>query len=422
MKFLFIMISFILLFGHNYKVIAQADTVLVTVDGVIQELEEKNLDLNALKKGFEYYEGLKRQAGIFANPEFSFEYNLFNPTTRRWMSTSAETQYALQVMQLFETAGKRSKRIKSAQYVLESRKLEYELLKKEYIRLVKELLNRQYYNLLKLEIYDSGIESLGETVESMDRMYDMGIISLSELLRIKSLLFKLVDERKEISNELNEYQQHIKFMISDDANQFLRPSSASLNSQSIAQIDIDERAILERIDRFSPMIQYYASTLNISTSELELQQSHAYPDFKLGVAFDKYGSIGENYAAVQLEMDLPFFDRNQGMIEAQRAATEADRIAFESLRRQIVNETNATITKFSNTRNAFGTLSGFLSGNTQELLSNIIDNYRKRNISAVEFTDLYETFNDNIIQLLNLEMEMLNYIEMINFQTDNYFN
>jgi outer membrane protein, heavy metal efflux system len=204
MKFLFIMISFILLFGHNYKVIAQADTVLVTVDGVIQELEEKNLDLNALKKGFEYYEGLKRQAGIFANPEFSFEYNLFNPTTRRWMSTSAETQYALQVMQLFETAGKRSKRIKSAQYVLESRKLEYELLKKEYIRLVKELLNRQYYNLLKLEIYDSGIESLGETVESMDRMYDMGIISLSELLRIKSLLFKLVDERKEISNELNE--------------------------------------------------------------------------------------------------------------------------------------------------------------------------------------------------------------------------
>jgi cobalt-zinc-cadmium efflux system outer membrane protein len=71
---------------------------------------------------------------------------------------------------------------------------------------------------------------------------------------------------------------------------------------------------------------------------------------------------------------------------------------------------------------SFGTLSGFLSGNTQELLSNIIDNYRKRNISAVEFTDLYETFNDNIIQLLNLEMEMLNYIEMINFQTDNYFN
>jgi cobalt-zinc-cadmium efflux system outer membrane protein len=153
-----------------------------------------------------------------------------------------------------------------------------------------------------------------------------------------------------------------------------------------------------------------------------LQRAKAYPDLKLGIAFDKYGSIGENYAAVQLEMDLPFFDRNQGIIDAQRAAAEADRIAFESLKRQIASETSSIIAKFSNTRNAFGTLSGFLSGNTQELLSNIIDNYRKRNISAVEFTDLYETFNDNIIQLLNLEMEMLNYIEMINFQTDNYFN
>jgi cobalt-zinc-cadmium efflux system outer membrane protein len=422
MKFLFILISFILLFGLNYSVIAQTDTVLVTVGDVIQQLDDKNLDLNALKKGIEYYEGLKRQAGIFANPELSFEYNLFNPTTKRWMSTSSETQYALQVMQLFETAGKRSKRIKSAQFALNSKKLEYELLKNEYIRLVKELLNRQYYNLLKLDIYDNGIESLTETVESMDRMYDMGNISLSELLRIKSLLFKLVDERKEISNELNEYQRHIKFMISDEQNQFLKPSSASMNSQSIAQIDIDESVILERIDKFSPIVQYYASTLNISASELELQRAKAYPDLKLGIAFDKYGSIGENYAAVQLEMDLPFFDRNQGIIDAQRAAAEADRIAFESLKRQIASETSSIIAKFSNTRNAFGTLSGFLSGNTQELLSNIIDNYRKRNISAVEFTDLYETFNDNIIQLLNLEMEMLNYIEMINFQTDNYFN
>lgn len=421
MKFLF-KIALIIILINGYFANSQTDTLIVSVESLLSEIEERNPDLAAMRHGIESYAGYRRQAGLSPNPELSVEYNLFNPTNRRWFSTDSDTQWALSLMQLFETAGKRSKRIQTAEKAIESKKIEYYMLRREYERMIRNSANNLFLLSAQFELLNSGINSLQETVESMDRQFEIGNISLSELLRVKSLLFRLLDERKEILNEINEIQHQIRIILNRNDNVFRKITNLTIPDEQIINLEVDRGLLEARIAEKSPHIKYAESILAISLSELELARAEAYPDLKVGIAFDRYGSIGTNYSALQFELDLPLFNRNQGRIQAQRANAEQDRLLLESIRNQLVHEIQSLITKFEQTRVTHQTLSSFLGGNTLNLLASILENYRRRNISVIEFTDLYETFNDNFIHLFKLKREMLNYLEIINLHTENYIN
>jgi len=419
MKFL-VNIAIILIISGGLRATSQIDTLVVSIESMLAELEKRNFDLNAMRQGIESYAGLRKQAGLIPNPEISLEYNLFNPVNNRWLSMDTDTQWALSLMQLFETAGKRSKRIQAAEKVLQSKKIEYNMLRREFQKIIRNSANNLFLLEAQKELLNSGINSLQETVESMDRQFESGNIALSELLRVKSLLFRLLDDRKEIINEINEIQQTLKILLNYNDNNYLKITSPTVTDEFLDEITIDAEAISSVIDELNPYIKYAESILSVSQSELKLAQAEAYPDLKLGVAFDRYGGIGTNYSALQVELDLPLFNRNQGIIQYQKANVEADRLMLQSIRKKILREIQSLIAKFEQTQATHQALSGFLSENMQNLLESIIDNYRKRNISVVEFTDLYETFNDNLIQLFNLKKEMLNYLEIINLHTENY--
>ncbi len=421
MKLLF-KITIIIILISGFRASSQTDTLIVNVEQLIAELEEKNLDLNAMRQEIESYAGLRRQAEILPNPELSAEYNLFNPMNSRWLSTDPKTQWALSLMQLLETAGKRSKRVQTAEKALASKKAEYQMLRREYVSIIRSSANNLYLLSAQLELLNSGINSLQETVESMDWQFEIGNISVSELLRVKSLLFRLLDERKDILNEINKIQHQIRTLLNSSDNAFRKIANPTISDDRIFDLKIDSEDLRVRITNKSPHIKYAESRLAISLSELELARAEAYPDLKLGAAFDKFGSVGKNYSALRLELDLPLFNRNQGIIQSQKANVEQDRLLLESIRNQLVHEIQTIIAKFEQTRETHATLSGFLGANTQNLLASIMENYRKRNISVIEFTDLYETFNDNFIQLFNLKKEILNYLEIVNLHTENYIN
>jgi len=51
----------------------------------------------------------------------------------------------------------------------------------------------------------------------------------------------------------------------------------------------------------------------------------------------------------------------------------------------------------------------------ERLLEGITDNFQKKNISLVEFTDFYESYKNNILQFNQLENERMQAIEALQF-------
>jgi cobalt-zinc-cadmium efflux system outer membrane protein len=50
-----------------------------------------------------------------------------------------------------------------------------------------------------------------------------------------------------------------------------------------------------------------------------------------------------------------------------------------------------------------------------KLLKSITDNFEKRNISLLEFTDFYESYKQNVLQYNQLQNDRIQAIESLNF-------
>ncbi|GAB3256470.1 TolC family protein [Larkinella harenae] len=353
------------------------------------------------------------QAGLFDNPTVTVELNAFNPGRRRVLDVGREGQKFVSIEQLLYTAGKRNKRVELAKESARLTELEF----RDLLRALRFELHSRFYELYfqqnTLARYDQQLDVLQNTVNAFEEQFRRNNVSLRELLRLKSLLFQLGKDRTEILAQLADQQQYlqtllstgqpIRALVNETALSRLRPSAQSLDS--LRSLALQNR----------PDVQISESLTRQAQLNFNLQKALAKPDVRIGGIYDQASNYIQHYVGVSAAVDLPLFNRNQGAIRAARSQIDYQKGLQQQKTIQVENEVTAVWQKVRNAEQMIRSVEGRFEEQFEELNQGVVQNFLKRNISLLEFVDLFETYTENIRDLNRLKADRMAAYEEFNY-------
>lgn len=397
------------------KIAGAQDTLTLTLRQADSLFLQRNLLALAGRFQIEAAQAQVIQAGLFDNPTVTFEISAYNSEAKRVLDVGGQGQKFLSIQQLIYTAGKRNKRVALAQEA--SRLTEFEF--RDLLRGLRFELHSRFYDVYfqsnTVRRYDQQIATLQTTVSAFEREYERNNVSLRELLRLRSLLFQLSNDRVEIRRQLADERQILRTLLS--TNQPLRPlaNEAELDRYRLPTLSVDslrDMALRNRSD-----VRVAESLTKQAELNYTLQKALAKPDLRVGGSYDQAASYIPNYVGLSVAADLPVFNRNQGAIRAARSQISYQQQLERQKTLQITNEIIATLQKVRDVEQLYQSVGGRFTEEFELLNRGLIDNFQKRNISLLEFIDLFETYNENVRELNRLKADRVGAYEELDYVT-----
>lgn len=391
------------------------DSVRISLHEAEQLFLAKNLQLIAEKYNIETAKAEKVQAGLFDNPVLSGSVDIYNPDNKKWFDVNNNTgQYILSVEQLIRLGGKRGKAVNLANIGIRlSENQFYDLMRNLRFSLTSVFYD-VYYTSCSLNAFDMQIQLLEGLQKSSEEMQKKGIISFSEAVRIKSLLYSIQSDRLELQKDFNDKQSQLQMLLQNNSVVFIpkigSDDFAFQNPENYSLKELINDALENRID-----LKAAENELIYQKADLSLQKSIAVPDITVGVEFDKRGNFTDNLFSLSLSTDLPIFNRNQGNIRASKAAVKQKEILLEQKQTEAENEIQKAYLNALSANKLIDSVQADFESDLNKVLRNITENFKKRNISLPEFTDYCEAYRDNIIKLNLIRNQKAQTMEELRF-------
>ncbi len=391
------------------------DTTGITLPEAEKQFLQKNLDLLAEKYNIDIARAQVIQARLYSNPNFSYTGNIYNPQNKKAVDVSNQTgEYIVGVQQLIRLAGKRNKEIKLAEtgtHLSENRFF-------DILRTLRFSLRSNFYNAYYLQnsinAYNDQIASLEKLSASYESLQAKGVVMLKDAIRIKSLLYSLRAEQNGLQNQLNDVETELKILLQDNKTWFVptvqKNDALAVSFKQMNLPDLIDTACQNRFD-----LKLAENSLLYNQQNLALQKALAKPDITLGAQFDKRGSFVDNASFFNVAIDLPFFNRNQGNIKAAKFIIDQSKVVLNQQRLTVENEVQSAYTKALNTDKMLQSIDPGFRDEFESLLKAVSENFQKKNISLIEFTDFNESYKNNILQINELQNQKMQAIETLNF-------
>lgn len=398
-------------------VIRAQDTVRITLPEAEKQFLQSNLSLLAGKYNIDMAKAQVIQARLYNNPTLTLNGNLYNPQLNKILDVSNKTgQYDIGVQQLVRLAGKRNKEIKLAETAVTLN--EYQFF--DLVRTLRYSLRSEFYNATYLQrsvnAYQAQIASLEKMSASYDELQAKGVVSLKDAVRIKSLLYSLKAEQSALINQLNESEASLQLLLQNNKAYFITltgndPLPAGL-VQQLNVLALIDTAYANRYD-----LKAAQTNLQLNKQNYALQKALARTDLTIGADFDKRGSFVDNASFINVAFDLPFFKRNQGNIKAARYSIQQGETNLELVKQTVENDVSRAYMKILNCSKMLQTIDPAFSSRFEKLLQGMTDNFQKKNISLVEFTDFCESYKNNVLQINQLQNDLAQAVEALQFAT-----
>ncbi len=387
------------------------DTLRLTLQQAEQHFIESNLILLAEKYNIDAAKAQVLQAKLYNNPSIAVSGGVYNTELRKAPDISNRTgQYTIDVQQLIILAGKRNKQVKLATtgtQLAEERFL-------DVLRTLRYTVRSNFYAIHFLQSSSKAYAVQIASLEKLDATYrelrNRGAVTLKDAVRIKSLLYALKAEQTSLQNEINDLMAELQLLL-------------QMNGVCIAPAAGENEALLAHVSKqnlqnlldsaYANRSDLRAAQTNILYAEQNytLQKALAVPDLTIGGTFDKRSAHVDNASFLNLAIDLPFFNRNQGNVKAARIDMAQSKVLLQHQKMVVENEVQKAYTKALNAERMLQTIDPAFKADFERLLQSITENFQKKNISLLEFTDFYESYKDSMLQLNNLQNEMMQAIE-----------
>ena len=390
------------------------DTLRLSLSESEKMFIENNLSLLAARYQVDETRAGVIQAKLFPNPTLELSGSLYNPQEKRFAHFYGSGQYTASIQQLIRLAGKRNKEIRLSETQLKMAESQFE----DLLRTLKLTLRSNFYKVHFLyhsfDAYGNQIHSLEKLSGAYDDLQARGIVTLKDALRIKSLLYSLKAEQTSLQNELNDLQSELQLLLHANGHWIMPEAdkrvALKLTPGDYAVQDLVDTAFNNRYDlRLSEYAAIYAQ------QDYSLQKALAKPDLTLGADFDKRGSFVDNASFLRAAIDLPFFHRNQGNIQAARAGIEKAKTLVLQQKLLVENEVRTAYARALNTGKMLQSMDSGFEEQYEKLLGGITENFQKKNISLMEFTDFNESYKNNILQFNQLQNDFMQAVEDLQF-------
>lgn len=386
----------------------------------LQDAEKRfsacNLNLIAERYNIDMAEAELIQAKLFDNPVISLEQNVYNRLNGKYFDVGREGEAAVEIEQLIQIAGQRNNRIRLEKINRERAVYQFE----EVLRTLRSELKTKfidlYYMQKSLAVYDKEIDYLEKLLAVYKEQKEKGNISLLEKSRIQALLLALQKERNEAADQSTSLQGDMRLLLGLKASEAFEPL---LDETVIDRIDLASVPFAKLTGRMSgrPDMKLAAADIRASEANVKLQKSLAFPEVSLKGMYDRAGNFCNNYFAIGLSVSVPVFNRNQGNIKAAHLSILQNNNREEYARMQAENELFAAYSRLDRALQLYRSSNYELERDFSTLIEGVNSNFRKRNISLLEFIDYYETYKETCLQLYATQKDVWTAVEAVNTAT-----
>lgn len=353
------------------------------------------------------------QAKLFDNPIITLEQNIYNRLNGKYFDLGKEGESGVQIEQAINLAGQRNKRIRLEKINHQSALLQFEEVARTLNSELKETCVEMYFLTKSVQIYDKEITSLEELLLFYKNMAEKGNISLLELSRMQALLLSLKKEKNDAVNELVSKRGNLKMLLNLPVAQEIE---ILLDETMLSRLDLSSLSLadLDSLLPSRPDQRLAFSILEASKANLKLQRSLSAPEFAIQGIYDRAGNFINNYFAVGLSFSVPIFNRNQGNIKSAKLEIEKSLKEKEYTENKANSELYVAYSRLEKAMELYQSADDDLEKNFNRLLEGVNENFRKRNISMLEFVDYYESYKETSLQLYETRKDVFLAMENLN--------
>jgi len=399
-------------------VIAAAQEKSFTPDQLETMFLKQNLELIAERMNVSIADAAIAEAKVWDNPELSIGNINFwkrNGADENGNPIAYPKEFTVELTQMVSLSARRAKLANVEKVGKQIALSQFE----ELLRGLKLDLRSSIAELVYLQnimkVYESQKKLLEDVTATYQTQYERGNISKGELLRLQTALFELEGTINDAQTDFNASQKTLKnllaiepsaviIVVDDNTNSF--PSPAAINPNELI-----ETAIASRPDLQTAKLQSEYQKKNIT-----YQKSLTMPDLSLGVNYDRYGGVWDNFWGVSVGFQLPVLNRNKGAIKTAQIQLSQNEALVEQSQKTLQNE---VIESYKNYSNTYAFLERNLKNPVLSDLDDMLEIYAKnliaKNISMVEYMDFMDSYRSTKEMLLNSQKELRLNFEQLRF-------
>ena len=397
------LIGLVLLLFLNQVVVAQKTVTLQDCESIFLE---KNLVLLASHYNIDASKALIIQARIWDNPTLTADLNAYNPEQEKYFYNGSQGAKSFGIEQLIYLGGKKRNEVKLAQATAKQTELEFD----ELLRTLKFQLRKSFYtvyfNSKNLETIDRQLSHIEDLISSYSVQTQKGNLPLKDLVRLQSLFLNFKNDRIEVVNSTIEEQANLKLLLNESEN--LVPTLTTTDFDKYTKEISFDAKVLENL-AIEARPDYLQQQKNIEINELNIkyQKSLAIPDLTLGLAYAQRGGAFDNQKNVTLGIPLPLWNKNKGNIQVAKTLLAQSKVEKQAFDLQLQTEIASNWNKWNESRKNYQLLNPKINADFEMVYKGILENFQKRNISLLEFTDFMESYNQAAIQMNELKKKLV---------------
>ena len=400
-----------------------ADTLRINLDSAEKLFLGGNYTLLAQKYNIQAQKAQEIQAKLYPNPNLSVYYSLYNTETKKFFPVGNGTsggELSGQLSQLIYLAGQRNKQVKIAE--ANTRIAEYQFY--DLIRTLKYTLRTDFYNIYFLlhsaAVYDEEIKSLQQVVSAFEEQEGKGYIAEKEVIRVKAQLYTLLGEYNSLINQINDQESELRLVLQVKGS-FIRPELDSVKMVGFSPDTYSLSTLLDSAYKNRSDLLIARTTVEASKLNYNYQKSLAVPNLTLALAYDQQGSYINNLTSLGAAIDLPFFNRNKGNIQTAKIVTAANTALQQSTEATVQENVFHALEKAIANDKMYRTIDPKFLKDFDHMLHEVLINYKKRNLTLLDFLDFYESYKDNILSSNQIQFDRISAFEDINYYTGTEF-
>lgn len=392
------------------------DTLRISISDGEKLFVQNNLVLLAARYNIDANRALVRQAKLWDNPVISTDQNVYDKQGKFFAHDQANGQVYVQIMQLIKTAGKRDKaarlaldntNITAAQFDDLARTLRYTLITDLY----------EIQHQLKIKhVYDAEINELQTLVAGMDAELKAGNISIKDNIRIKALLFSLQNELINIDAQLIPLQSEVKLLLRNSDSSFILPVLNYYLPDLINKEIPPKDELIQIADTNRPDVKIAHLQLDYANHNFIYQKALAKADISVGTEFDQHSSYAPDYVGLAISFPLNILNKNQGNIASAQYNIKQQQAVYDGQVSAIDNDISSALAKVKFYQNVNNLQQLSFSQQYDTVFQNMLNSYKQRQVSLLEFIDFAGAYTDTKLKLLEQHTGLIKALIELNYQ------
>lgn len=283
-----------------------------------------------------------------------------------------------QLTKTFQVAGQRKNKIDIANKTVS-------LIEKNYFETERNILTDVAKKWLEIWTLQKQIDIISFAKNNIDSLvtinnnrYRNKVITKTDLYRTELLSKQYAIQYKTAQQEVVNLKEEMKFLLGVSHNINIIEDDFFIElSENL------DNLITQSINRRSD-VQSVTSAIEVSNSNIKLQQSLAYPQPELGIIWNPQNKI--SYIGIYAAIDLPFFNRNQGEIKKSKLLKEQALQHLSVIKTQLTTEITTAHASYQQLQHNITSFQNILQ-QSQSILDNVKYAYLKGGTNIIDFLE-----------------------------------